>query len=85
MRQKSITQRELRNNSGRIMRELDKGKRFVITRNGVPVAELTPVRRRMFVSREEVMASRAGFARVDFRRFRQDVDAVIDQRPFPRA
>ncbi|PYQ81141.1 MAG: hypothetical protein DMG01_04830, partial [Acidobacteria bacterium] len=39
-----ITQRELRNDSGRIMRALDRGKAFIVTRNGVPVGELIPVR-----------------------------------------
>jgi antitoxin (DNA-binding transcriptional repressor) of toxin-antitoxin stability system len=31
----SITQRELRNESGEIMRRLDQGESFVVTRNGV--------------------------------------------------
>nr|WP_291822800.1 hypothetical protein [Candidatus Microthrix sp.] len=33
----TITQRELRNGSGEIMRRLDEGESFVVTRNGVPV------------------------------------------------
>jgi prevent-host-death family protein len=45
----SITQRELRNDSGEIMRRLDQGESFVVTRNGVPVGELTPLRRHRFV------------------------------------
>lgn len=31
------------------MRELDRGESFVVTRNGTPVGELMPVRRRQFV------------------------------------
>jgi prevent-host-death family protein len=46
----SITQRELRNDSGEIMRRLDQGESFVVTRNGVPVGELTPLRRHRFVT-----------------------------------
>ncbi len=34
---REITQRELRNESGEIMRELDRGESFVVTRNGAPV------------------------------------------------
>lgn len=34
-----ITQRELRNDSGRVMRALDTGTTFVVTRNGVSVGE----------------------------------------------
>jgi prevent-host-death family protein len=43
-----ITQRELRNESGRIMRAVNKGESFTVTRNGVPVGELVPVRPRAF-------------------------------------
>ena len=46
---REITQRELRNDSGSIMRQLDDGESFVVTRNGVPVGELTPLRRSRFV------------------------------------
>ena len=46
---REITQRELRNDSGEIMRALDRGESFVVTRNGVAVGELVPLRRRRFV------------------------------------
>lgn len=52
-----ITQRELRNESGRIMRSLDKGEAFTVTRDGVPVGELVPVRPRAFVPAEVVTAA----------------------------
>jgi prevent-host-death family protein len=52
----SITQRELRNDSGEIMRRLDQGESFVVTRNGVPVGELTPLRRHRFVTAAAVVA-----------------------------
>jgi len=39
---KVITQRTLRNESGEIMRGLDRGESFIVTRNGVPVGELMP-------------------------------------------
>lgn len=79
-----LTQRELRNDSGRVMRELDRGARFVLTRNGVPVGELTPIRRRPFVTAETAVAAFAGAPRIARGRFRKDVDAVIDQDPTPR-
>jgi antitoxin (DNA-binding transcriptional repressor) of toxin-antitoxin stability system len=81
---KRITQRELRNESGRIMRALDRGKTFVVTRNGVPVGELIPLRQRAFVPTETALAAFAGAPPVVFRRFRRDVDALIDQDPTPR-
>jgi len=79
-----ITQRELRNDSGRVMRALDKGTAFIVTRNGVPVGELTPIRSRAFVTTETVMAAFAGAPRISRARFRKDVDSVLDQDPTPR-
>lgn len=37
-----LSQRELRNESGAIMRRVQRGERFTVTRNGVPVADLIP-------------------------------------------
>lgn len=82
---RSITQRELRNSSGEIMRGLDRGESFLVTRNGVPVGELTPVRSRQFVATDVALAAFAGAPTVDHDRFRSDVDAVIDQDIMPRA
>ena len=38
----TISQRELRNDSGAIMRRVEQGESFVVTRNGVAVADLLP-------------------------------------------
>lgn len=66
------------------MRALDKGKSFTVTRNGVPVGELIPVRQRVFVPAESVVAAFLGAPRLSGGRFRRDVDGVIDQDPTPR-
>jgi antitoxin (DNA-binding transcriptional repressor) of toxin-antitoxin stability system len=79
-----ITQRELRNESGRIMRALDRGESFVVTRNGVPVGELHPAQTRRFVAAEEVRAVFGSAPRIDRRRFLRDVDRLIDQDSRPR-
>ena len=79
-----MTQRELRNDSGRIMRALDRGKSFTVTRNGVPVGELTPVRQRVFVAADAAVAAFARAPRVASRRFRRDVDRLIDPDACPR-
>jgi antitoxin (DNA-binding transcriptional repressor) of toxin-antitoxin stability system len=81
---REITQRELRNESGRIMRALDRGKSFLVTRNGVPVGELTPVRHRVFVPADAVVAAFAGAPQIDRTSFRKDLDAGIEQDPTPR-
>ncbi|HEY5295517.1 MAG TPA: type II toxin-antitoxin system prevent-host-death family antitoxin [Gaiellaceae bacterium] len=82
---RTITQRELRNESGEIMRGLDRGESFVVTRNGVPVGELTPIRRRRFVPAEEAVAAFRGAPPIDYARFRRDLDQLVDQDPTPRA
>lgn len=81
---REITQRQLRNDSGEVMRELDRGESFVVTRNGAPVGELRPLARRRFVPREVVLAAFAGAAPIDAERFREDVDRVLDQSLDPR-
>lgn len=81
----SITQRELRNDSGEIMRRLDQGESFVVTRNGVPVAELTPLRRHRFVAAAAVVSIFRNAPAIDPGRFRTDVDAWADQDTLPRA
>jgi prevent-host-death family protein len=81
---REITQRELRNESGEIMRALDRGETFVVTRNGVPVGELTPLRQRQFVAAEVAAGVFRGAPAVEFERFREDVDAWLDQDVAPR-
>ena len=82
---REITQRELRNESGKIMRALDRGESFIVTRNGVPVGELTPLRQRHFVSAAAVVAVFAGAPTIELERFRADLDALLDQDATPRA
>ncbi len=79
-----ITQRELRNDSGRIMRALDDGTAFIVTRNGVPVAELVPLRHRRFVPAETVTSAFAESPEIAADRFRADLDRVLDQDATPR-
>lgn len=79
-----ITQRELRNDSGEIMRSLDQGESFIVTRNGTPVGELTPLRRHRFVSTDSVVAMFRNAPAIDADRFREDLDAHVDQDTTPR-
>ncbi|MDY7086005.1 MAG: type II toxin-antitoxin system prevent-host-death family antitoxin [Actinomycetota bacterium] len=81
---REITQRELRNDSGAIMRGVERGESYTITRNGTPIGRLIPLRRRTYVPREQVMAAFATSAIVDPDRLRADLDAAVDQDPFDR-
>jgi prevent-host-death family protein len=75
---REITGRELRNGSGEVMRALDKGEAFVVTRNGVPVAELTPLRHGSFVPRATVLAAFSNAPAIDPTRLRADLDTIVD-------
>ncbi|GAA4171131.1 hypothetical protein GCM10022251_66040 [Phytohabitans flavus] len=75
---REITQRELRNESGEIMRRVERGESFTITRNGTPIARLIPLRRRTAVPREEAIAAFATAPKIDADRFRNDLDSALD-------
>jgi antitoxin (DNA-binding transcriptional repressor) of toxin-antitoxin stability system len=79
-----VTERDLRKKSGELLRALDRGETFIVTRDGVPVGELTPLRRRRFVAAEAAIAGFAGAPAVESKRFRADVDARLDREAGPR-
>ena len=81
----TISQRELRNDNGEIMRRLDRGETFIVTRNGMPVGALTPLRRPRFVNTAAVLEAFTGAPRIDAGRFRADLGAIADQTTDPRA
>lgn len=72
-----ITQRELRNDSAAVLREVQTGQTLIVTRNGNPVAELRPIQPRRFVPRTVIAEAVAHAPRIDATRFRADLDAVI--------
>lgn len=82
---REVTQRELRNESGEIMRKLDEGETFIVTRNGVPVGELNPLRRHRFVAAEAAVALFRAAPPIDSVRFRADLDLAASQDACPRA
>lgn len=79
-----ISQRELRNDSGRIMRALGEGRSFVVSSNGRPVGELRPLRRDRFVAAAVAVEMFRNAPRVDGRRLRADLDDGVDQDITPR-
>lgn len=81
---REITQRELRNDSGNIMRGLDRGESYVVTRNGVPVGELRPIRRSQFVASDTVIGAFGSAPAIDADQFRADIDRAVDQDATPR-
>ena len=77
---KVIPQRELRNNNAKIIAAVEAGESFIVTKNGVPVAELRPVAhgRRTFVPKAEIARIFGNGPHIDFAQFRRDLDEVID-------
>lgn len=76
-----IPQRELRNDSAEIMRRVEAGETFVVTRNGKPVADLVPHRpadvptqRRPTLG--ELQATFRRLPTVDLDRWNRDRDAA---------
>lgn len=83
----TISQRELRNDNGAIMRRVEQGECFTVTRNGVPVADLVPHdrtesdRRRRFVQVAEIVAGVRALPSWDVERFayeRHLLDEAVD-------
>lgn len=53
---KTVTLREANQAFSRCIREVEAGEEFVITRNGTPVARLSPVSRRRVLTPEQLAA-----------------------------
>jgi prevent-host-death family protein len=78
---RTIAQRDLRNGNAKVIDAVTAGETVVVTRNGEPVAELRPIRagRRTLISRDDVAALAGAAVRIDHRRFRADLDRLIDR------
>lgn len=80
----TISQRELRNDNADIMRRVERGESFVVTRNGVPIARVVPHRdtaKRRFVPVEDVVRALAGlgdWGSAEFDREQAALDAAVD-------
>jgi prevent-host-death family protein len=73
---KTITQRELRNQSAAVMDAVERGESVVITRSGTPVAELHPFRGRSFVRTAELLQTFRGLPRIDLDEMKAEADAL---------
>ncbi|MGC8466279.1 MAG: type II toxin-antitoxin system Phd/YefM family antitoxin [Acidimicrobiales bacterium] len=77
---KIIAQRELRNDNAKVIEEVVSGQRFIVTRNGIPVAELLPLRvhRPTIVPKSTIEPFIGTGSSIDAQRFRADLDNLID-------
>ncbi|MBC6449462.1 type II toxin-antitoxin system Phd/YefM family antitoxin [Actinokineospora xionganensis] len=73
-----IGQRELRNDNAEIMRRVESGERFTVTRNGKPVADLVPHQSERAAKRRtlgEAQAAFRGLPPMDAQRWRREREA----------
>jgi prevent-host-death family protein len=75
---RAISQRELRNDSAAVLRDVQGGETVTVTRNGMPVAELRPIPPRRFAPRSAIAAAARHAPRVELARLRADLDAVVN-------
>jgi prevent-host-death family protein len=72
------TVRDLRNKGGEVLARVMAGERVTVTRDGTPVAELRPLPGTRLSAHALVERFRR-LPPLDPDRFREDVDAVLDQ------
>ena len=72
-----ITIRELRNHGGEVVDRAAQGEQIIITRAGLPVAELHPVPRRPLTA-ETLLARWRRLPPVDYQALRAELDEVLD-------
>lgn len=76
---REISQRELRNDSGAVLRAVQAGEDFIVTRNGTALAELRPLQGRRFVATTQLLHAARQLAPIDAAAFRADLDETVDQ------
>lgn len=76
---RTISQRELRNDSAAVMDAVEKGEALIVTRNGNPVAELRPLKRRTFVPTAEVVLAFRDLPRVNSAAMQAEADALFGE------
>lgn len=75
---KTIPHRELRNESSRVLREVEAGATFEITNHGAVVAILTPPSERPARSRSRAATIRGGFASLTTYGIDHPIQATLD-------
>jgi len=73
-----VSVRQFVNDSGSVTRGLREGKRYILTINGEPLAEVKPIKRRRFVPTAEAQAVFATAPAIDWDEVRADLDTMID-------
>lgn len=72
-----VSIRDLRNQGGRILERVLEGEQLTITRDGRPVAQLSPLPRHP-LSASTLLARWRRLPRVDADRWKADIDQLLD-------
>lgn len=75
---REVTVRDLRNHGGRVLDRVTRGETLTVTKDGSPIAELHPLRRRSLPA-SELIARAKRTPTVDPEQLRRDIDAILDQ------
>ncbi len=73
----TITQREFDDNPAAVMSAVANGETYIVTRDGVEVAELRPRRSRRKITSAELQKIARKLPRVDFAEMRRDIDEAF--------
>lgn len=73
----NVTVRDLRNRGGEVIDRVLAGESMTITRDGTPVADLRPLRRRA-LDAETLLEHWRSLPVVDGDRMRREIDTVLD-------
>lgn len=74
----AVTVRDLRNNSASMLMRVAQGESLTITKDGEPVARVSPLPRSP-LNAEELVQRFKNLPPVDGGRLREDLDAILDQ------
>ncbi|HLR55243.1 MAG TPA: type II toxin-antitoxin system prevent-host-death family antitoxin [Actinomycetales bacterium] len=74
-----VTVRDLRNHGGEVLDRVARGESIIVTRDGTPAAQLSPLRRRS-APPATLIERRRHLPLVDPESLRRDIDAVLDPR-----
>lgn len=73
-----VSVRDLRNRGGQVLDDVARGHSVTVTRDGEPIARLTPIPRRR-LSVDELIARRRALPAMDSAALREDLDELLDQ------
>ena len=77
MTMEEIPVRTLRNDGGRVLDRVSRGESLTVTRDGTPIAQLQPLQRQP-LPMAEILEKMKNAPKVDYERFRADIDNLFD-------